>query len=104
MLCSEGEAARAVHTVREGSLHTSQEGTDFSLTIEAPGCLGESSLGPHDDTRVRGATVRAGEAGATVLVWRVASIETLIGFDLQAHTPTPTLTLTLTLMGFDLQA
>ena len=50
------------------------------------GRLGETALAADEELRVRSATVSAGSAGARVLVWEVAAIETLVGFALQTAT------------------
>ena len=82
-LCHEGEMAHSIYAVREGSVVTSQSGSDMQLTISPPSTLGESSLSADDELRVRGATVCASEEGATIIKWEVAAVEALIGFGLQ---------------------
>lgn len=81
---SEDDPAREIYALRAGNLHTSQRGTDFSLSMQTPETFGESALFPEDDLRVRRSTVAAGADGATVVMFRVSAIETLIGFELQA--------------------
>jgi CRP-like cAMP-binding protein len=81
--CEEGDAAHSIFAVREGSLTTSERASDFSLTISAPATFGEAALGADEELRRRGATVRAGPNGATLVRWQVSSIEALIGFILQ---------------------
>lgn len=81
---SEDDPAREIYALRAGNLHTSQRGTDFSLSMQRPETFGESALFPEDDMRVRRSTVAAGADGATVVMFRVSAIETLIGYELQA--------------------
>ena len=87
-ICIEGDAARDVYAIKAGELATSKAGTDMSFTMCAPNVFGESALlcsraADIDDVRTRMATVKANEAGATVLVFDVAAIECLVGFCLQ---------------------
>jgi hypothetical protein len=49
-----------------------------------PDAFGESALFPDDEVRVRAARVAAGERGASLLAFSVLSVETLVGFELQA--------------------
>jgi len=79
----EGEEAKAIYVLREGTLHTSQSDSSFSMSMTPPESFGESALFPDDELRVRRAAVAAGEQGAVVVRWHVSAIETLIGFELQ---------------------
>jgi CRP-like cAMP-binding protein len=79
-----GDRANHIYAVREGSVHTAAvPGSDFFLSIVPPATFGESALSADDELRVRGASIVAGDAGATLVVWHIASIETLLGFELQ---------------------
>ena len=80
---NEDDDARDIYALREGSLHSAQRGTSFSLQMSPPETFGESSLFPDDGLRVRRAAVLAGERGATVVSFAVDAIETLLGFELQ---------------------
>lgn len=83
VLCSHGDAARSLYVVHSGYVHTSQPGSDFSLTMQPPQVFGESALFGESETRIRQATITAGEGGATVLTWSVAAVEALCGYELQ---------------------
>ena len=80
----EKSTARSIYALREGSLHTTQSDSDFSMKMLPPESFGESALFPDDELRVRRAAVIAGDEGAVVIEWQVAAIEILIGFELQS--------------------
>ena len=86
LVCEQRDAARAIYALMEGDLATTQDDSDFSLRLAPPATLGETALAADDELRVRSATVSAGGAGARVLVWEVAAIETLVGYTLQTAT------------------
>ncbi len=83
-LCAQGDPAREVYVLQAGHVRTSQADSDFSLTMHPPESFGESALFAADELRVRQASIVACAGGATVLVWSVSAIETLVGFELQA--------------------
>ena len=51
--------------------------------LKAPETFGESALAAAEEVRTRATHVYAGADGATLLVWSVGAIETLVGFSLQ---------------------
>ena len=87
MLCEEGEAARELYLIKEGSVETIIAGKEDQapFVMEAPATFGEAGLFGDDSLRVRGASVRAASTGATIVKWSVLAIETLIGFELHAQ-------------------
>ena len=71
--------------VRRGNVHTSQEGSTFSMTLGVGDTFGESALFGDDTVRLRGATITASEGGAAIIVWPVLEIENLIGYELHTE-------------------
>ena len=84
-LCRQGDPARAIYTILSGSIYTSIEGSTFSLTLGPFESLGESALAAEEEQRMRSSSVFAGSGGAAVLIWPVANLETVVGFELQAE-------------------
>lgn len=85
VVCRQGDPARAIYTILGGSLYTSIEGSDFSLTLGTGESLGESALAAEEEQRVRSSSVFSCSTGATVLIWPVSCLETAVGFELQAE-------------------
>lgn len=83
-LCAQGDPARDFYVLQHGRVKTLQADSDFSLTMLPPESFGESALFAADELRVRQASIIACDGGATLLVWSVSSVETLVGFELQA--------------------
>ena len=69
----------------DGQVITYKLASGFSLTLSNPTeSFGESSLFAGEEMRVRGASIKAGPSGASLLTWNVSAIEALVGFELQA--------------------
>ena len=83
-LCREGDAARELFALHQGSMKCVREEPYFYMDLHPPDTFGESALFADDAQRVRKAALIAGPDGATVVVWKVSAIETLLGFELQA--------------------
>ena len=84
-VCNEGDGARELYLIREGSVVATKQGTDLNLSMYAPDTFGEAALFGDNSLRVRGTRVSAGKFGATIVKWNVMAIETLIGFELHAN-------------------
>ena len=83
-LVAQHDIARSIFAIKAGSIVTAHEGSDEAVALVAPETFGESALAAADEVRIRTASLRAGETGATVVSWAVSAIETLVGFSLQA--------------------
>lgn len=77
----EDEPARDIYVLKAGSLKA--EATSFSLDVHPPESFGEAALFADGEHRVRRATIRAAEGGASLVRWSVQAIETLVGYALQ---------------------
>ena len=79
----EDEPARTLFAVKQGTLTVESGSSSFLLSMAAPESFGEACLFSDGEHRVRRATVRASEGGATLVRWSAQSIETLVGYALQ---------------------
>jgi len=85
LLCEEGQRATEIYVLVDGEVITYKLASGFSLTLTNPTeSFGESSLFAGEEMRVRGASIKAGPTGASLLTWNVSAIEALVGFELQA--------------------
>ena len=83
-LFEEEDPAHDIYALQSGALQIESVSQDFTLTMDVPGAFGETALFGDGEHRVRRATVRAAEGGASILRWSVAEIETLVGYALQS--------------------